>query len=254
MMNCLKFVALAALGCAGTFAGATDIAQLQNGFAIRHESREVMGTTTRLYLDSTSKSYVDVQTADIVSISHEADTTLPAIQAPVPPVGGNVHDTVTAASATTGLDPDLIDSVIKAESNFNPNAVSRKGARGLMQLMPATAEQLGVKDSLDPKSNVDAGSRYLRDLLLQYNRDLAKALAAYNAGSGPVDRYHGVPPYRETYSYVARIIADFNRKKLAERAALTGHRRSKSAASGQNVGQAPQPLSTAEGASPSKTE
>src|SRR5947209_2855034 len=222
MKTLAKFGLLAAMALGSVIARASDVAQLQNGFTIRHERREIIGNTTRLYLDAASSpSYVDVPTVDIVSIDHEADavspvTTPTTAKAP----STEVHAAVTAASGASGLDPDLIDSVIKAESNFNSHAVSRKGARGLMQLMPSTAQQLGVKDSFDPGANVDAGARYLRDLLQQYNRDLAKALAAYNAGAGRVDRYHGVPPYHETYAYVSRVIADFNRKKLAERAAL----------------------------------
>ena len=107
--------------------------------------------------------------------------------------------------------------MIRAESGNNPRAVSRKGAQGLMQLMPQTASNLGVKNSFDPAENVDGGVRYLRELLLQYNGDAAKALAAYNAGPQRVQQYNGVPPYRETHAYVARVITDYNRKKLADR-------------------------------------
>ena len=114
----------------------------------------------------------------------------------------------------TGIDPDFIHSVIRAESGYNAKAVSPKGAQGLMQLMPATAAKLGVRDSLDPANNIDGGSRYLRELLLRYNGDAIKALAAYNAGPESVEKYQGVPPYRETRSYVARVISDFNRRKL----------------------------------------
>jgi len=117
------------------------------------------------------------------------------------------------------VDPDLIRSVIKAESGFNPRAVSPKGAQGLMQLMPATANQLGVKDAFAPGENIEGGTRYLRDLLVLYNNDMAKALAAYNAGPQRVAQYNGVPPYRETHAYVARVIKDFNSTKLAARAA-----------------------------------
>ena len=106
--------------------------------------------------------------------------------------------------------------MIRAESSNNPRAVSPKGAKGLMQLMPQTASALGVKDSFDPADNVDGGVRYLRDLLLQYNGDAAKALAAYNAGPHRVQQYGGVPPYRETHAYVARVINDYNRKKVAQ--------------------------------------
>ena len=107
--------------------------------------------------------------------------------------------------------------MIHAESGFNPRAVSPKGAQGLMQLMPRTASQLGVADAFDPGANVEGGTRYLRELLERYNFDLVKALAAYNAGPQRVEQYHGVPPYYETQAYVARIVRDFNRKKLAER-------------------------------------
>lgn len=247
----LKSVVAAACLWLAACANAADIARLQNGFSIRHETRKTMGDTTRLYLDASRKSFVDVRSADIAAIEHEPEVahTLPSSSPVV-----TLHDTVTAASSNSGLDPDLIDSIIKAESNFDPHAVSRKGARGLMQLMPATATQLGVKDSFDPQANVEAGSRYLRELLLQYNRDLAKALAAYNAGAAPVDRYHGVPPYHETYSYVARIIADFNRKKLAERAALKTAERSRSSSSATKANPAAHPSSMPEDATQSKTE
>jgi len=99
-----------------------------------------------------------------------------------------------------------------------------------MQLMPGTASKLGVKDSFDPAENVDGGVRYLRQLLEQYHFDVAKALAAYNAGPGRVQQYHGVPPYRETHAYVARIIKDYNHKKLAEQKALAASKKSQSAA------------------------
>ncbi|MGC2560714.1 MAG: lytic transglycosylase domain-containing protein, partial [Terriglobales bacterium] len=114
------------------------------------------------------------------------------------------------------LDPDLVNSVIHAESGFNSHAVSPKGARGLMQLMPSTASGMGVTDPFDPEANVGGGSRYLRELLERYNFDLVKALAAYNAGPERVERYHGVPPFTETRAYVARIVHDYNRKKIAQ--------------------------------------
>jgi soluble lytic murein transglycosylase-like protein len=109
-----------------------------------------------------------------------------------------------------------VNSVIHAESGFNSRAVSPKGARGLMQLMPGTANQLGVNDAFDPQSNVAGGSRYLRELLERYNFDLVKALAAYNAGPQRVEQYRGVPPFRETRAYVARIVHEYNKKKVAQ--------------------------------------
>lgn len=105
-----------------------------------------------------------------------------------------------------GVHPDLIDSVIRIESAFNPRAVSRKGARGLMQLMPETASLLGVRDAFDPLQNIDGGVRHLRGLLHRYRGKLGLALAAYNAGDRAVDRYRGVPPYRETQRYVKQVL------------------------------------------------
>jgi soluble lytic murein transglycosylase-like protein len=127
---------------------------------------------------------------------------------------------VNGAGQRHQIDPDFINSVIRAESGFNNRAVSKKGAQGLMQLMPQTASQLGVANSFDPNANVEGGTKYLRELLEKYNYDVPKALAAYNAGSRRVDRYHGVPPYFETQTYVAKIIRDYNRKKLAQNPSL----------------------------------
>jgi soluble lytic murein transglycosylase-like protein len=110
--------------------------------------------------------------------------------------------------------------VIKAESGFHQNAVSSKGALGLMQLMPGTASELGIANPFNPNANVEGGTKYLRDLLEKYNFDVNKALAAYNAGPKRVDRYHGVPPYYETQAYISRIIRDFNRQKIAKNPAL----------------------------------
>jgi len=214
-------------------ATAAELAILRNGFSIRHEHRLVMGSTTRLYFGSDDSSFTDVPTEEIAS--YEKDLSLPvpsesqavsagslksasAISAPAlsQVVLSEVVDT---ASATYHLDPDLVNSVIHAESGFNSHAVSRKGARGLMQLMPATASQLGVSDAFDPQDNVTGGSRYLRELLERYNFDLVKALAAYNAGPERVEQYQGVPPFRETRAYVARIVREYNTKKIAQETA-----------------------------------
>ena len=217
----IGFISFALLS---TAAFAADIATLHNGFSIRHERREDLGTVTRLYLDATPRSgYVDVATDQIASIEHDdsptADDPAPPPAAQTPKEGASIQDFVNAASQKHGIDADLIDSVIRAESGFNPKAVSHKGAQGLMQLMPSTASKLGVSNSLDPAANVDGGTHYLHDLLQRYDNDLIKALAAYNAGPERVAKYKGVPPYRETHAYVRRVIADFNRKKIAQNAA-----------------------------------
>jgi soluble lytic murein transglycosylase-like protein len=217
-----------------------ELAILRNGFTIRHEHRLMMGTTTRLYLAADDSNFTDVPTEEITG--YEKDLSLPV---PVPPPPANsrasiavpsasaksefaksgtaksapappLNEVVNLASAAYHLDPDLVNSVIHAESGFNAHAVSPKGARGLMQLMPGTANQLGVNDSFDPQANVTGGSRYLRELLERYDFDLVKALAAYNAGPERVEQYRGVPPFRETRAYVARIVHEYNTKKTAQ--------------------------------------
>lgn len=195
------------------FALAADLAVLHNGFSIRHERREVVGSVTRLYLGADRDGYVDVPTSDIDRF--EQDLSAPAAEHGSQPM----NEVINAVSSRHHLDPDLINSVIHAESGFNPRALSPKGAQGLMQLMPQTASRLGVVNAFDADDNLEGGTRYLRELLERYNFDLIKALAAYNAGPQRVEQYHGVPPYYETQAYVARIIRDFNRKKLAERKA-----------------------------------
>ena len=211
-------------------ATAAELAILRNGFSIRHEHRLVMGTTTRLYLTADDSSFTDVPTAEITGYEKDlllpmpapADThavnTAPSESAKSEPVrsGPALNQVVNSASAAHHLDPDLVNSVIHAESGFNTRAVSPKGARGLMQLMPSTASQLGVRDAFDPETNVEGGSRYLRELLERYNFDLVKALAAYNAGPLRVEQYQGVPPFRETRAYVARIVHEYNTKKIAQ--------------------------------------
>src|SRR5271166_2340805 len=192
---------------------AADFAILRNGFSIRHERREAVGPTTRLYVSSTDDSFVDVPTSEIDRFERDLS---PAPAGRVSQNSQSLPELVNTASGRYHLDPDLVNSVIHAESGFNPNAVSPKGAQGLMQLMPRTAGQLGVTDALDPRANVDGGTRYLRELLERYNFDLIKALAAYNAGPQRVDQYRGVPPFRETRAYVARIVHEYNTKKIAQ--------------------------------------
>jgi hypothetical protein len=205
-----------ALMLVGVSAAASDIAILRNGFSIRHERREVLGSVTRLYPTAGSDSYVDIPTDQIDHFEKDLSLSL-APETPLSPE--KMSEVISTISGRHHLDPDLVNSVIHAESGFNPHAVSAKGAQGLMQLMPQTASQLGVSNTFDPSANVEGGTRYLRGLLERYNFDLIKALAAYNAGPQRVEQYHGVPPFYETRSYVAKVVRDFNRKKLAKQKA-----------------------------------
>ncbi len=119
----------------------------------------------------------------------------------------NIAELIEAFAAEHGIDSALIRAVIQVESNFNRRAVSRKGAQGLMQLMPSTIWRLSVGDAFDPHENIGAGVRYLRQLLDQFQGDLRLTLAAYNAGENAVLRYRGVPPYRETRDYVRKVLS-----------------------------------------------
>ena len=214
MKKLFQFAAFAVL--CGLPVAAAEIAHLRNGFSIRHERHESADGVTRLYLGPSRSGYVEVPTVDVQSYEHEEDPPLSTASTSADSAASAeaIRQQVANASSAYGVDADFLTSVIRRESGFNPKALSSKGARGLMQLMPETANKLGVIDSFDPAANIDGGTRYLRALLLRYDGDAVKALAAYNAGAHRVDQYKGVPPYRETRAYVASIIRDYNRAKL----------------------------------------
>ena len=212
-----RFLAISGFALLATALHARETAVLRNGFSISHDHRQQFGATTRLFLNASDQEYVDVPSDNIVSFEKEEILATPAASPDqAVPRSATLDEVVEKAARENQLDMDFVHAVIRAESNGKANAISPKGAQGLMQLMPRTAMSLGVRNSFDPSENVSAGTKYLRQLLVQYHNDPLRALAAYNAGAGRVQQYHGVPPYRETRAYVANIIRDFNRRKLEQ--------------------------------------
>lgn len=181
-----------------------EYAVLSNGFRIHAERHEIAGSNVLLY---TKDGMTEMPAAAVASFETEEYSAPipPAMAARVPEPVKDPTTLVRDAARRTGLPPALVESVARVESNFRPDAVSPKGALGVMQLMPATARALEA-DPHDTAQNIDAGARLLRELLIKYDGDVVKALSAYNAGSGAVDRYRGMPPYTETRDYVDKVI------------------------------------------------
>ncbi|WP_244502121.1 lytic transglycosylase domain-containing protein [Terriglobus roseus] len=195
-------------------ARAAEIVTLQSGFTIRCASREPLSAdTVRLHLRSTgdADNYMDVPAGSIATVETTSDE-LPAPVTATQTRSVGTAEILATSGARHNVNVALLAAVVHAESAGNARAVSRSGAQGLMQLMPGTAAALGVGNTFDPASNVNGGSAYLDALLTRYHDNLPLALAAYNAGPGAVDRYHGIPPFRETQAYVARVIREFNRR------------------------------------------
>lgn len=224
----LAFICVAALALAGPAAHAAERITLANGFHLICDHRAVVsspsGSRIRLYMDSGSNNFIEVSASQITA---SEPVTMPAAapsspeQSPAPAskiTPAELHQLLARAGAAHDLDVDLLASVVREESAGRPRAVSRSGAQGLMQLMPSTAAKLGVTNAFAPGQNIRGGAAYLDTLLHRYHDNLALALAAYNAGPGAVDRWHGIPPYRETQLYVARVIHEFNRRIAARRA------------------------------------
>jgi len=203
-------------------AARADYLVLRSGARINVSSYELRGDKYRAQI---AGGWAEFAVADVVAIEPEeifvAAPRMPLEQAPF-------GELIRKAAEKYGVDADLVFSVVAAESNFNPKALSRRNARGLMQLLPETAKRLGVRDIYDPAQNIDGGTRYLRDLLKLYDGDLALTLAAYNAGPGAVQRYGRIPPYNETINYVRAIRKTYalrksNGNKLALDNSTSGH-------------------------------
>jgi soluble lytic murein transglycosylase-like protein len=197
----VMLVLIAAATLAAAPASRADYAVMRSGARLHITGYEQTGDRIRL---TVAGGTVEVAASDVVSIEPEESFI------PNPPaareVAGPFAGLINRAAARHGVDGTLIQRVIAEESNFNPRAVSSKDALGLMQLLPETAAQYSVGDVFDPAQNIDAGTRYLKDLLEQYRGNLSLALAAYNAGPETVERYGGIPPFPETQNYVRRVM------------------------------------------------
>jgi hypothetical protein len=190
---------------------------LRSGQRLAVSGYEILGDKYRLHMKGGT---ADVPIEQVLTIEpEEIFTPVPrGVEVSREPFG----DLIRAAAKRYSVDADLITSVIAAESNFDPKAISRRNARGLMQLLPTTATRLGVKNIFDPQENIDAGTHYLSDLLLLYKNDLALTLAAYNAGPERVQRYgQRVPPFAETISYIHRVKQTYNQRKASDSSAAT---------------------------------
>jgi soluble lytic murein transglycosylase-like protein len=204
---CLRRLLAAAALLLAAGPARADYLVLRSGVRLNVSSYQLVGEVYRVQISGGS---AEIAAADVVAIEPEeifvAAPRLPLAEAPF-------GELIRKAAERYDVDPDLVFSVVAAESNFNPRAVSRRNARGLMQLLPETARRFGVKDIYDPEQNINAGTRFLRDLLKQYRGDLALTLAAYNAGPRAVDRYGRVPPYNETIAYVRAIRKTYAQRK-----------------------------------------
>jgi len=209
----VKLLIVAALALPA-FAG--EHAVLSNGFRIYADRHEIASGRVTLHIGGGTMEFPAAEVLRFEREEHVAQLLEPAVAPPIPAEPADVlspREIVQKAAERHGLPVSLVESVARAESGFRVDAVSQKGAIGLMQLMPGTAAELNA-DPHDPHENADAGVRYLRDLLIKYidhDYQVEMALAAYNAGPGAVDKYKGIPPYRETQNYVRRVI-DTKRK------------------------------------------
>ncbi len=235
----------ALLAAAALPALAGETAVFTSGMRLHVDRHEEADGIVRLYhagaVTEMPRSVIEAFEPDEETSSSPVPAPAAAQAAPDPPTQKTIDPRamVREAAGRAGLPPAIVESVAKTESGFDPGAVSPKGAIGVMQLMPATAKALGA-DPNDPAQNIEAGAKLLRELLLKYNGDVVKALAAYNAGEAAVDHYQGVPPYPETQHYVNSVVRDYLNHGGAESDAGSGDAGSSSSGSdgpGKGAGQ-----------------
>src|SRR5579859_848163 len=234
---------LLALSCLPVAARAAEQITLTNGFELVCNHHVMVEGRVRAFLKPADTDYVELKPEEIAGVETVPDPPVetaaeksgqgalakPAMAVAKPEAkvalvapearltAADLHQLLSRAGSEHNVDEDLLASVVKMESGGYVRATSRAGARGLMQLMPGTAQQMGVADSFAPEQNVRGGTAYLDSLLTRYHDNIALALAAYNAGPEAVDRYHGIPPYHETRVYVARVVHEFNRRVAARK-------------------------------------
>ena len=208
-MKCV--LCLLALTLAGSPAFGGEYVVFSSGLKLRADRHEQSGGMIRLFYNGgvtevPEKLVSEFEEEDLVTPEPVAAVIQPVVKPDTTaPAAFSPREMVRDAARRSGLPPEFVESVAQIESGFRPDAVSPKGALGVMQLMPGTAKTLGA-DPHDTAQNIDAGTRLLRELLLKYDGDVVKALAAYNAGEGAVDKYQGMPPYNETRWYVKKVI------------------------------------------------
>ncbi len=176
-----------------------EFVQSQNTISSNGQTEHALNTLGQVFQNN--QAYIQHYLTDKVSTPNIQETSSPTVMK----TGASIERIIERAAETYQLPSKLIKAIIRHESNFNSRAVSEAGASGLMQLMPATARGLGVTDMMDPEQNVMAGTKYLRSMLDKYQGNIKLALAAYNAGPGNVDKYGGIPPFKETQNYVRKV-------------------------------------------------
>lgn len=223
----MRPVFLAAVLFLGSSAAFADTLYLRSGKTLKIEA---LSCTASACVATLKGGDIELRPIDVERVEPDEEVDAEPVAETPPPTAGDapprtIEQLVEAAAHRYALPRSLVRAVARAESAFDPAAVSPKGAQGVMQLMPGTAKELGVSNAFDPAQNIDAGARLLRQLLEKYQGRVAEALAAYNAGAGAVAKHNGVPPYRETRGYIRKVVREFERSEKQESAARASEKK-----------------------------